>query len=136
MMTSVPEFGGGVATGWATTAVADSARNSAARASRFIFDPWLPDSAVNGRSGPEGLGTLSHGPSAASVLRLIDEPVRLDPRHHGSQLLPDLFDRVLGHQAAPRIQRCCPGAVLEDEPFRVLAVLDAGKYAFNGLLGL
>src|SRR5206468_3182133 len=41
---------------------------------------------------------------ADSVLRLVHQAVLLDPRHHRAQLLADLFDRVLGRQAATRQQ--------------------------------
>src|SRR5271167_2567047 len=48
-----------------------------------------------------------------SVLRLVDQPVRRDPRHHGAQLLADLFDLVLGRAAAGRLEAGQAGLVLQ-----------------------
>src|SRR5664280_1777880 len=60
----------------------------------------------------------------ASVARLVDESVLLDPRHHCAQLLADDLDRVLGHEAPPRQQRRRAGTVLDDEALRILTGLD------------
>src|SRR3546814_11448313 len=52
---------------------------------------------------------------AGSVLRLVDELVLGDPRHHRAQFGADLFDRVFGGEFAGGLHFRLAGAVVEHE---------------------
>jgi hypothetical protein len=73
---------------------------------------------------PGGYGRCARARARTSS-GLVDQLVLLDPGHHRAQLLADLLDGVLGGEAAARVERRRPGAVLDDEVARVLAGLDA-----------
>src|SRR5687767_14195742 len=70
------------------------------------------------------------------VAGLVDQLVLLDPGHHGAQLLAHHLDRVLGVQAAARLQGRGAGAVLDDEALGVFAGLDVLQHLLHHLLGL
>ena len=74
------------------------------------------------KSQPEGW--LSRTRCERSVLRLVDQLVLGDPRHHRTQLGTDLLDLVLFGQAAARDQRRLAGLVLQQEALGVFAGLD------------
>src|SRR5258706_2526924 len=62
---------------------------------------------------------------ALSIAAAIHQTARLDPRHHRTEFLADLFDLVLRGQTAPRLQGRRAGSVFENETLGVFAGLDA-----------
>src|SRR5437016_6072506 len=97
-----------------------------------------------GRTGASSTSWTASVPSVRSFIRagytrsvaaLVDQAVRLDPRHHRAQLLTHLLDRVLGRQTTARLQRRRTGTVLEDEVLSVLAGLDVAQRLAHRLLG-
>src|SRR5690606_31153421 len=80
-------------------------------------------------------GTRGGKPLKTLVLRLVDQPVLGDPRHHAAQLLADFLDLVGVVDAADALEARRPGAVLL-HPFRgELSGLDILQYALHLGLG-
>src|SRR5687767_12410931 len=71
-----------------------------------------------------------------SVLRLVDELVLADPRHHRAQLAADLLDRMLRLQLAGGLQLGIADAVVEHEVAHETALLDVREHAAHLGLGL
>src|SRR3954471_19636682 len=66
-----------------------------------------------------------------SVPAAIHHRTLLDPRHHGTQLGPDLLDRMCGHLGAHRLERGLVDAVLQHPVAGEGAGLDVGEDALH-----
>src|SRR5690606_33006536 len=75
-------------------------------------------------------------PIHRSVLALVDDLVGTDPRHHATQLLTDLLDRVCRVVATVRGHGRVVVCAFSDEHLGVLTVLDALEGIAHGLAGL
>src|SRR5579863_2156300 len=80
-----------------------------------------------GRRHSRGAGFAQAAQNAASVTRAIDELVGSEPGHEGTQLAPDLFDRMLLGFLAQSFEVLHPGVILADPFVGELARLDIGE---------